>query len=57
MKRHVYSVRRARQNLLVAIRLEIDSTLRGTYPQSLSVAARERAIRDLIASVRAERAK
>lgn len=56
MKRYVYSVRRARLNLLDAIRAEIRSTLnKEPLPHSHYVAQREAATRDLIASVRAEK--
>lgn len=60
-KRFVYSVRRARKNLLEAIRAEVETACRTVlglhHPMSrtTSIYAREAAVRDLIASVRAER--
>lgn len=52
----VKSVRRARRALLEAIRAERRNYTEPspTLPHSWFVAARERAVRDLIASVRAE---
>ena len=51
-----YSVRRARSNLLAAIRYEIYRTLNPNryIPHSAAVADREAAIRDLIRAVRYE---
>jgi hypothetical protein len=55
-KRYIYSVLRARRNLLEAIRAEIRSTLRHSTEvhHTTTIARREAAIRDLIASVRHE---
>lgn len=59
-KRYVYSVRRARQILLSAIRAEVSSAVQAATGQmqytarSTCIYAREAAIRDLIASVRKE---
>jgi hypothetical protein len=55
-ERYVYSVRRARKNLVASIRQEVESALGllKPLPHSWAVAKREAAIRDLVASVRKE---
>lgn len=62
-ERYVYSVRRARKNLLNAIRDEVEretDNVRRVYawmdpvPPTKEIYAREQAVRDLIAAVRKE---
>ncbi len=62
-KRYVYSVRRAKHNLTIAIRNEVDRAVDNAkrvqawmdpVSPSLEIYAREQAVRDLVASVRKE---
>lgn len=56
----IYSVRRAKKNLLDAIRQEIASTVapwRNGVNLTTAIARRECAVRDLVAAVRAEKVR